>query len=78
MSEITVDRVLDASGLACPMPIVKTRMTIDELGSGEVLKLLSTDRGSCTDVPAWTQSTGHELLQQTEEDGTYVFLIRKA
>ena len=78
MSDITIAKVLDASGLACPMPIVKTRMAIDEIASGEVLKLISTDRGSCTDVPAWTSSTGHELLEQTEEDGAYVFLIRKA
>jgi tRNA 2-thiouridine synthesizing protein A len=74
----TVDHVLDASGLACPMPIVKTRMAMDSLSSGQVLKLLSTDRGSCTDVPAWTQSTGHELLEQRDDAGTFVFLIRKA
>lgn len=78
MSEITVAKVLDASGLACPMPIVKTRMAIDEIGSGEVLKLISTDRGSCTDVPAWTSITGHELLEQTEEDDSFIFLIKKA
>jgi tRNA 2-thiouridine synthesizing protein A len=78
MSSITADMVLDASGLACPMPIVKTRMAIDQLVSGQVLKLVSTDRGSCTDVPAWTQSTGHELLEQTEDGDAFVFLIRKA
>ncbi|MDX1620605.1 MAG: sulfurtransferase TusA family protein [Nitriliruptorales bacterium] len=78
MSDVTVTKVLDASGLACPMPIVKTRMAIDEIQSGEVLKLISTDRGSCTDVPAWTSSTGHELLEQTEDDGSFIFLIRKA
>lgn len=78
MTETTADLVLDASGLACPMPIVKTRLAIDQLVSGQVLRLLSTDRGSCTDVPAWAQSTGHTLLEQTEQDGTYVFLIRKA
>lgn len=78
MSDITVAKVLDASGLACPMPIVKTRMAIDTLESGEVLKLISTDRGSCTDVPAWTSSTGHALLAQSEENGSFIFLIRKA
>lgn len=78
MSEVPVAKVLDASGLACPMPIVKTRMAIDEISSGEVLKLISTDRGSCTDVPAWTGSTGHELLEQTEEGDSFVFLIKKA
>jgi tRNA 2-thiouridine synthesizing protein A len=78
MSDITVTKVLDASGLACPMPIVKTRLAIDELRSGDVLKLISTDRGSCTDVPAWTSGTGHELLEQTEQNGSFTFLIRKA
>ena len=77
MTDITITKVLDASGLACPMPIVKTRMAIDELKSGEVLKLISTDRGSCTDVPAWTASTGNPLLEQHEKDGTFVFLIQK-
>jgi tRNA 2-thiouridine synthesizing protein A len=77
MSEITVTKVLDASGLACPMPIVKTRMAIDELSSGEVLKLISTDRGSTSDVPAWTSRTGNPLLETSEEDGAYVFLIQK-
>lgn len=78
MSEITITKTLDASGLACPMPIVKTRLAIDELASGEILKLISTDRGSCTDVPAWCGSTGNRLLEQTEEDGSFLFLIEKA
>jgi tRNA 2-thiouridine synthesizing protein A len=77
VSDVIVTKVLDASGLACPMPIVKTRMAIDELSSGDVLKLISTDRGSCTDVPAWTDRTGNPLLEQSEEDGAFVFLIRK-
>ena len=77
MSEITVTKVLDASGLACPMPIVKTRMAMDELASGDVLKLISTDRGSCTDVPAWTSRTGNPLLEQSEEGDAFVFLIQK-
>ena len=77
MSDLTVTKVLDASGLACPMPIVKTSQAIKELETGDVLKLISTDRGSCTDVPAWTESTGHELLEQTEEDDAFVFFIRK-
>jgi tRNA 2-thiouridine synthesizing protein A len=78
MADITITKVLDASGLACPMPIVKTKLAIDGLDAGDVLKLISTDRGSCTDVPAWTASTGHELLEQNEQDGTFTFLIRKA
>lgn len=72
-----VAKVLDASGLACPMPVVKTKMTIDTLEAGEVLELISTDRGSLTDIPAWCESTGNPLKEQRQEDGRYVFLIEK-
>lgn len=75
MSDIT--RTLDASGLACPMPIVKARQAMDELVAGEVLEVISTDRGSCSDIPAWTEGTGHALKEQREEDGRFIFLIEK-
>lgn len=76
MAEIT--KTLDASGLACPMPIVKTRQAMNDLASGDVLEVISTDRGSCTDIPAWTESTGHVLKEQREEEGDrFVFLIEK-
>ena len=76
-TEIQTTTELDARGLLCPMPIVKTAKAMKELAPGEVLKLLSTDRGSVTDVPAWTDTTGNELVEQHEEDGVFVFLIRK-
>lgn len=76
MAEIT--KTLDASGLACPMPIVKTRQAMNDLASGDVLEVISTDRGSCTDIPAWTESSGHVLKEQREEEGDrFVFLIEK-
>lgn len=75
MTEIT--KTLDASGLACPMPIVKTRMAIDGLQAGQVLEVISTDRGSCSDIPAWAAGTGNTLIEQREESGTYIFLIEK-
>lgn len=68
---------LDASGLACPMPVVKTRQAIDTIDSGQVLEVISTDRGSLTDIPAWTESMGHALKEQREDDGKFVFLIEK-
>jgi len=77
MAATQVDRELDARGLLCPMPIVKTAKAMKELSDGAVLKLLSTDRGSVTDVPAWTATTGNELVESHEEDGVFVFLIRK-
>jgi tRNA 2-thiouridine synthesizing protein A len=78
MTTIQIDHELDARGLLCPMPIVKTAKAMKELAPGQVLKLLSTDRGSVTDVPAWTETTGNELVEQREQDGVYVFVIRKA
>jgi tRNA 2-thiouridine synthesizing protein A len=75
MTDIT--KTLDASGLACPMPIVKTRMAINDLQAGEVLEVISTDRGSCSDIPAWAAGTGNTLLEQREDDGKYIFLIEK-
>ncbi|MCU1450692.1 MAG: Rhodanese-like domain protein [Acidimicrobiales bacterium] len=70
-------RTLDASGLACPMPIVRTRQAIDELDAGEVLAVISTDRGSLTDIPSWAGALGHTLLDTRDEDGRYVYLIEK-
>lgn len=73
-----IAKTLDTSGMACPMPIVKTKMAIKDMASGDVLELISTDRGSKTDVPAWCESTGNPLISQEERDGAFVYLIEKA
>lgn len=70
-------RVVDASGLACPMPIVKTKKAIEELLSGDVLEVHATDKGAKNDLTAWAKSTGHELVKDTEENGTFKFWIKK-
>lgn len=70
-------RTLDASGLACPMPIVRTRQAIDELASGDTLEVISTDRGSLTDIPSWAETLGHTLVDSREEGGKFVYLIKK-
>jgi tRNA 2-thiouridine synthesizing protein A len=75
---ITPDQILDASGLACPMPIIKTKKAVDALQVGQILKLIATDPGSVSDVSAWTGKTGHELLGHEEVDGKHVFYIKKA
>lgn len=75
---ISPDQTLDASGLACPMPIIKTKKAVDALQVGQVLKLIATDPGSVSDVSAWTGKTGHELLGHEEVDGKHVFYIKKA
>lgn len=75
MADIT--KTLDASGLACPMPVVKTRQAIDTLETGQVLEVISTDRGSLSDMPAWAESTGNRLIEQKDEGDRFVFLIEK-
>jgi len=72
-----VAKTLDASGLACPMPVVRTRQAIDGLTSGQVLEVISTDRGSLQDIPAWAQATGNELVTKTDGGDRFTFLIRK-
>jgi len=75
---ITADQTLDCTGLACPMPILKTKKAVDALKVGQVLKMISTDAGSVPDVNAWTKKTGHELLNHEESAGTFTFYIRKS
>ncbi|MFN2144516.1 MAG: sulfurtransferase TusA family protein [Anaerolineales bacterium] len=71
------DQELDASGLSCPMPIIKTKKAMDELETGQVLKMISTDPGSVPDVTAFTKKTGHELLGHDEDGGSFTFYIKK-
>ncbi|WP_332631972.1 sulfurtransferase TusA family protein [Halalkalibacter flavus] len=71
------DKVLDAKGLACPMPIVSTKKAMTELESGQILEIHSTDKGAKNDLAAWAKSGGHELLSDTEEDGVLKFWIKK-
>ena len=56
------DKVLDAKGFACPMPIVKTKKAMDEIETGQILEVQTTDKGAKSDLTAWAKSTGHELL----------------
>ncbi|MCE2657048.1 MAG: sulfurtransferase TusA family protein [Rubrivivax sp.] len=71
------DKELDASGLACPMPIVKARKAMMTLAAGEILKVTSTDSGSVDDMPAFADQLGHTLLATANEGGRYVFWLRK-
>ena len=74
---IKFDQELDCSGMACPMPILKTKKAVDGLEMGQVLRMISTDPGSVPDVNAWTQKTGHELVGHEEEGGKHVFYIKR-
>lgn len=70
-------KVLDAKGLACPMPIVKTKKAMNELASGEVLEIHATDKGAKNDLSAWAKSGGHELIKHEDENDVLKFWIRK-
>ena len=74
---LTADELVDARGLSCPMPIVKTATLVRTLASGKVIEVLATDPGSVKDFNAWARSTGNELIESTQEGSVYRFLIRK-
>lgn len=74
---MNIKKVVDAKGLACPMPIVRTKKAMDELLSGDILEVQATDKGSKADLSAWTKSTGHQLIKTKEENGLFIFLIQK-
>jgi tRNA 2-thiouridine synthesizing protein A len=77
MTTISIDRQLDARGLACPMPIVKTAQSMKELASGQVLEVLATDPGSVKDFAAWSKSTGNPIVEQTTDGGVFRFVLQK-
>jgi tRNA 2-thiouridine synthesizing protein A len=70
------DQTLDASGLACPMPILKTKKAVDGLQVGQVIKIIATDPGSVSDMHAWTAKTGQELVGEEQEGGKFIFYIK--
>ncbi|KXS46363.1 sulfurtransferase TusA family protein [Marinobacter persicus] len=70
------DRVLDASGLRCPMPLLKTKLELNGMAPGEVLEVLATDSGSSRDIPAWLNLSSHSLISQSENHGTWRFVIK--
>ncbi|MFD2673257.1 sulfurtransferase TusA family protein [Marinicrinis sediminis] len=78
MSVIQANHVLDAKGLACPMPIVKTKKTMKDLQEGQVLEIQATDKGSKADLKAWAESTGHQYLGTLEEGELLKHYLRKA
>ncbi len=68
--------LLDARGLACPLPVLKAKKAIRKLAPGDPLKVLSTDPGSVADFQTFCEVTGHSLESQSEADGVFEFLIR--
>lgn len=68
---------LDARGLKCPMPIVRTAQAIKPLSSGQLLEVLATDPGSVADFAAWSRSTGNEMISSSIQDDVYSFVLRR-
>jgi rhodanese-related sulfurtransferase/TusA-related sulfurtransferase len=77
MESVKTNFTVDAKGLACPMPIVRTKKAINNLNPGEVLEVLATDKGSRADIQAWSKSSGNQYLGTIEEDDVLKHYIRK-
>jgi len=75
--DINIDSTLDCSGLACPIPIIKTSRAIRELKPGQLLKMIATDAGSVKDVAAWAVRTGNQLIAKEEMNGKFIFYIMR-
>ncbi len=78
MNDIAFDQELDCRGLNCPLPILKTKKSMDGMSRGEVLKMTSTDPGSQNDITAWVSRTGNELLSAGDNGGDFVYYIKKS
>ena len=71
------DQELDTRGLSCPLPILKTKKSLNGLSTGQVLKIVATDPGSVKDMQAFARQTGHVLISSSEENREFVFYMRK-
>ena len=72
------DKEFDASWLACPLPIVKTKKSLADMAPGQVLRVLATDPGSVCDMAAFAEQTGNALLEQGSENSKFIFYLKKA
>jgi tRNA 2-thiouridine synthesizing protein A len=75
--DIKVDQTLDAKGLSCPLPILKTKKAVEALAKDQILKVLTTDPGSKNDMASWAKRTGNEILKMEEGSGLFTFYIKK-
>ncbi|MGB5834238.1 MAG: sulfurtransferase TusA family protein [Thiohalocapsa sp.] len=72
------DTELDASGLNCPLPILRAKKTLNGMEAGQVLHVVATDPGSVKDFDAFAKQTGNELMESKEDGGKFHFLIKKS
>jgi tRNA 2-thiouridine synthesizing protein A len=76
-AEMKFDALLDAKGLSCPLPILKTKKAVETLTKDQVLKVETTDPGSKNDMASWAKRTGNEIVKVEEGSGTFTFYIKK-
>jgi len=74
---LQADVKLDCKGLSCPLPVIKTKKEIDRMKIGQVLEMIATDPGSVNDMAAWSHRTGHEILEHKQDNGSFIFYIKK-
>lgn len=71
------DKDLDVRNLTCPLPILRTKRALSDMTSGQILRIVATDKGSVKDMQAFANQTGNELLSSVEENGEFVFQLKK-
>ena len=71
------DKELDARGLNCPLPILRTKKSLADMSSGQILKVLATDPGSVKDFQAFSKQTGNELLSHAEAQKEFTFFMKR-
>lgn len=76
-ADIKADQVLDAKGLSCPLPILKTKKAVEAMAKNQILKVETTDPGSKNDMASWAKRTGNEIVKTEEGTGTFTFYIKK-
>ncbi|MDH5479212.1 MAG: sulfurtransferase TusA family protein [Nitrosomonas sp.] len=72
-----INKELDARGLTCPLPILRTKQSLAEMTSGEVLKIIATDPGAAIDFQVFAEQTGNTLLSMSETDNEFTFFLKK-
>jgi len=72
------DQELDACGLNCPLPILRTKKALTAMNAGQVLHVIATDPGSVKDIPVFAKQTGNTLLESSEVEGKYHYFIQKS
>jgi len=77
MSDIIADQELDCRGMNCPLPILQPPKAIEQLNSGQILKMTATDPGSANDMEAWAKRTGNEIVASEEANGEYTYYVKR-